>query len=213
MRKIIVFDLDDTLYKEIEFLKSAFFEIASFVNFNSVPIYDLMLNWHQKQQDVFKLLEENFSFPIGNSVNIYRNHFPEILKTDLNLPDLLQELKNENNILGIITDGRSKSQRNKLKSLKIEHLFDEIIISEEFGSEKPSYNNYEYYNKYVEINKFYIGDNTAKDFITPNSLGWTTICLLDNGNNIHKQNFNLNPEYLPQIKIKNLKEIIKFINK
>lgn len=30
-RKIIVFDLDDTLYKEVDFLKSAYQEIASWL--------------------------------------------------------------------------------------------------------------------------------------------------------------------------------------
>jgi putative hydrolase of the HAD superfamily len=61
-----------------------------------------------------------------------------------------------------------------------------------------------------ETNKeyVYIADNTQKDFVTPNKLGWTTICLLDNGHNIHKQNFELSKEYLPQFRINSFEEII-----
>jgi putative hydrolase of the HAD superfamily len=54
----------------------------------------------------------------------------------------------------------------------------------------------------------YIADNVKKDFITPNKLGWTTICLFDKGQNIHKQNFNLENEYLPHFIINSFDEII-----
>ena len=32
-----------------------------------------------------------------------------------------------------------------------------------------------------------MGDNLKKDFLTPNRLGWQTVCLRDDGRNIHKQ--------------------------
>ena len=58
----------------------------------------------------------------------------------------------------------------------------------------------------------YIGDNTKKDFIAPNKLGWETICLRDNGLNIHQQNFNLDSSFLPKYMINNLAEIVKIVN-
>jgi len=67
-------------------------------------------------------------------------------------------------------------------------------------------------NKYNE-NYIYIADNPNKDFITPNKLGWTTICLLDRGQNIHKQNFNLNKDFLPQSSINSFDEIILYNEK
>ena len=59
---------------------------------------------------------------------------------------------------------------------------------------------------------YYIGDNTKKDFIAPNKLGWETICLRDNGLNIHQQNFNLDSSFLPKYMINNLAEIVKIVN-
>jgi len=58
---------------------------------------------------------------------------------------------------------------------------------------------------------YYIGDNPEKDFIAPNELGWTSICLLDDGKNIHKQNFNVSEEFLPKYRIKNIVELLDYI--
>ena len=33
----------------------------------------------------------------------------------------------------------------------------------------------------------YVGDNLKKDFIAPYHLGWMTICLKDDGRNIHRK--------------------------
>ena len=78
-----------------------------------------------------------------------------------------------------------------------------IIVSEEFGSEKPDERNYLYFSE-----KLYVGDNPQKDFLAPNRLGWETICLLDNGENIHCQDFSLPVEYLPHYKIRAFDEIL-----
>ncbi len=53
-----------------------------------------------------------------------------------------------------------------------------------------------------------IGDIIAKDFISANTLGWRTICLKDDGRNIHRQDFGLAEEYLPQITVDNLNELL-----
>ena len=137
----------------------------------------------------------------------YRFHFPEI-ELSIGALDLLKELKERKAIIGLITDGRSKSQRNKIKALKIEHFFDHILISEEFGSEKPDDRNFQFHIEKFAANEYiYIGDNFKKDFVTPNELGWLTIGLLDDGNNIHSQNVNVTKGYLPQKTISSLTEI------
>jgi len=45
--------------------------------------------------------------------------------------------------------------------------------------------------------------------VSPNKLGWTSICLLDQGSNIHSQNFNIEEDFLPKIKINSLSELLK----
>ncbi len=87
-----------------------------------------------------------------------------------------------------------------------------VIISEEFGTAKPCKKNYEVFVDENIKDYFYIADNVSKDFIAPNQLGWTTICLLDKGQNIHKQNFNIQKDYLPKYIISELKELVEYIN-
>ena len=57
---------------------------------------------------------------------------------------------------------------------------------------------------------WYVGDNVQKDFIAPNQLKWKTICLNDDGLNIHAQNVVVNDAYLPQIRIDSLSELLVF---
>ena len=56
----------------------------------------------------------------------------------------------------------------------------------------------------------YVGDNLNKDFVAPHALGWTTICLRDDGRNIHKQVASeMDDNHIPQRWILNISEIYK----
>ena len=95
----------------------------------------------------------------------------------------------------------------------LEFFFDDILISEETGYSKPSEEPYRFFmEKYPECEYIYVGDNPAKDFLAPNKLGWMTVCLLDNGQNIHPQDFSLASEYLPQHRIKDITELLDILN-
>ena len=114
--------------------------------------------------------------------------------------------------MGLLTDGRSITQRNKISSLGLQQFINEsnIIISEEIGVTKLSEKGFVFFmTKFPHYNYYYIGDNPLKDFFIPNKLGWNTICMIDDKRNIHKQDFNLNDEYLPKQTINNLSEILK----
>lgn len=219
-KKIVVaFDLDDTLCFEEDFLISAYKEIASYIGGKySVDIdliFNSMLSDISNGYNVFEVLHDTYGIDVDNLLSIYRNHFPSDLIWIDGAINLLQYFQNVDAVIGIITDGREITQNNKIEALKIYPWIadDNIIISEVFGSEKPSLRNYNYFvNKYPEADLFiYIGDNVSKDFITPNKLGWITICLLDSGRNIHKQNFDLPDEYLPSIKVESLWDIPNMI--
>jgi putative hydrolase of the HAD superfamily len=208
MERTIVFDLDDTLIKEVDFLKSAFSEIAYYIDADSKFLYNQMLMWYFAKEDVFKNIVKIYpNVKINFLKNMYRMHYPNFEKYYF-LRDLLSELKQNGNKLGLITDGFSITQRNKIDSLNIQHLFDLIIISEEFGSEKPCEKNYIVFHQFKSESYYYIGDNFNKDFITPNRLGWNTIGVIDDGRNIHIQEKSLSKSYLPKKFINHINEII-----
>lgn len=209
-KRVVVFDLDDTLIKEIHYLESAYEEIALKIDPSNVDLKDEMLSLYYKGENVFEWIVQKYPFcNITQLLDYYRNHCPRLSLTK-GADELLSYCKEHNWTLGIITDGRSITQRNKLKSIGLIDYFDLVIISEEFGSMKPTLANYEIFNQF-QGKKYYIGDNIKKDFITPNQLGWVSICVKDDGKNIHKQNFNMFKEYLPDYTVNTLYEVLALI--
>ena len=217
--KVVVFDLDDTLYKEIDFVHSAFHHIDAYLRDKcDIPhSYSIFVEAQSENRNPFDaLLEEIYpqDIDIPTLVSKYRNHIPTIsLQSDT--IEVLNKLSGKV-ILGLITDGRSITQRNKIEALGLDKYFDDsnIIISEEFGSDKTDKRNYEYFkNLYPDAEKFYyIGDNPNKDFLNPNILGWETICLKDNGENIHSQEGDFPNNFQANIMINNIKDVVKKIN-
>ena len=195
--KVVVFDLDDTLYNEIDFLKSAYHEISDKISKSAQVEYNIifndLINFYFSKKNAFREILKKYSTPysINDLVCLYRNHKPNLILQNDRL-EVLRYLKDNSIPICLLTDGRRVQQRNKLKALGVLDFFSEVIISEEFGTEKPHINNYKYFEeKFGKTQYYYIGDNLKKDFITPNKLGWITICLKDNGFNIHSQNINL----------------------
>ena len=122
---------------------------------------------------------------------------------------ILKSIKSNGGKIGLITDGRSITQRNKLKALRIEKYFDLLIISSEIGESKPSSKAFlKVMNELPAKEYFYIADNFKKDFIAPNKLNWQTIGIIDSGKNIHSNAYeNQEREQLPRHLLYKLKEI------
>lgn len=221
--KVVCFDLDDTLYKEIDFLKSAFKEIVEYGishsgrhDLGAADLYEGMLGAYFSKKDAFDYLIAAVGSDLDKAtlLSLYRNHVPQISLSD-GAFELITEIRRKGYEIGIITDGRSVQQRNKIKALGLSDFVsnENVVISEEFGSEKPSRANYEYFiTKYPEASDFYyIADNPKKDFISPNALGWKTVCVKDDGRNIHTQQMDLLPEYLPKLVIPSLSVLFEVI--
>jgi putative hydrolase of the HAD superfamily len=141
-------------------------------------------------------------------LKVYRDHFPDI-ELNKTTSEFLKKLKVMKLGTALISDGRAKTQRNKLKALGLEKFFDLVIISEEIGTEKPSKRNFQTVEDFFGNGEYvYIADNYKKDFVAPNELGWVTVALKDNGQNIHKANLKqIKKECLPGYTISSFKEI------
>lgn len=210
--KVVVFDLDDTLYKEIDFVESAFREIAEFVH--SKETLPLMMEWFRNGKNVFEELNDKLelSVPIQVYLDIYRNHIPDI-KLQEDVKFTLSSLYERGAKLGIITDGRRVTQWNKINALGLLSYINpsNIVVSEEFGFSKPCEKNYKVFmDRYPCSSYYYVGDNLKKDFIAPCALGWQSILLLDDGRNIHEQRLSDIGE-IPVSKIENIKELLTII--
>lgn len=222
-KKVFVFDLDDTLIKEIDFLKSGYWAVSEFISkrvgLNIREVYGNLLDWYRTGQNAFAHLNEKYGLgtPIEVYLDIYRFHTPDIhLSQDM--VDTLNALQDAEIELGIVTDGRFITQKNKVDALGLAEWFDKkcVIINSNPQFFKP--NSYGY-NRLMQvmyekigssaIEFTYIADNPEKDFIWPNANGWNTICLKDDGRNIHKQDFAAaSGGALPKRVITSLKELI-----
>lgn len=199
-----VFDLDDTLYHEIDFLKSGYRYIASLLSpENPEGLYAQMLDLYRQKQNVFDWLVDKYQEHRPGTTKTwllqqYREHIPSI-QLHPAAKNFLQNLRLHNVPLGLITDGRSITQRNKIAALGLSKYFTDVVISEEFGSEKPDERNFIHFqNQHPGSNFYFFADNTNKDFIVPLKLGWRTFCVKNAGNHIHPQAFDSDhaPEYI-----------------
>lgn len=216
MHKVVIFDLDDTLYKEVDFLKSAYREIADLAEkeYGCQDVYDKMITWWKAGENVFEHLISAYrlDFSTNELLEIYRKHFPQICLDEETRNVMIQLRKTCK--MGIVSDGRSLTQRNKINALGLTEYFDwpDIYISDEVGHLKTAPYSFEkIMERYPDCEYMYVGDNPAKDFLVPNRLGWITVCLLDTGQNIHPQDYTLPEEYLPQKTINNIGELVSLI--
>ncbi|WP_299128710.1 HAD family hydrolase [uncultured Winogradskyella sp.] len=206
---VIVFDLDDTLYNELDFLKSAYQFIAKQLQPKYwEPLYASMFSLYRNKENVFEILSSKHNIEKQLLIEMYRNHVPNINLFEGAL-EIIEATKVKEGKIGIITDGRSKTQMAKIKSLGIEDLIGKIVISEDLGTEKPNPNNFKAIETHFPNSTYwYIADNLKKDFVAPNALSWKSVCLLDNGKNIHYQSYKyMDKEYQPKAFIQSYKEV------
>lgn len=206
-----VFDLDDTLYYELDFLKSAYECIArDLVSGSYIQLFDKMLNIFMTGGNAFDYVINRFpekNLTIEKLLHTYRNHFPELTLKD-GVLNLLSAIKVKGGRTGIITNGRKITQYNKIKALGLNEFIDDIIISEEFGVGKPDAAVYRYFeNLNFKTQFYYFGDNLKIDFLAPKKLNWCCIGIIDDGN-INIPALDTFPqEYLPHFFIRNFTEI------
>lgn len=211
----LVFDLDDTLYKERDFQTSGFKSVLSSVGRASdEKLLAMMLAWNRVGRNAFAELIEHLDLDIrtGDLLERYRSHTP-MISLSPGAPELLGQLGRAGVGLALVTDGRSSTQHAKLRALEIDQCFDVVVISEEVGSEKPDPRNFRAVGQAMrKCSSFvFVADNPRKDFVTPNALGWKTIQLDDDGRNIHSQTVQVPDSYQALFRIASLEEIVLLI--
>jgi putative hydrolase of the HAD superfamily len=189
----VIFDLDDTLYDEIEYCRSGFTSVSGFLaNLPESPtarrIFDCL--WKQftagNRTKTFNSALDQLGISyddkfIDELIKVYRNHVPKItLPADSK--DILDRL-NGRYMLALLTDGFLPAQRLKVQALGIEKYFNCIVYTEELGRDcwKPSPVGFEKVMEILNVEPraaAYVADNVKKDFIAPNKLGFMTVQII-----------------------------------
>ncbi len=180
MKKAVIFDLDDTLISEDEYIRSGYRAVSRFLKdmygwderMTARQLYDLYL---ESPKNVFNRLLAAHDIRYKDNeilelVEVYREHTPEVHF----YPDVrpaITSLKNRGIKLGLLSDGYAVTQRKKLTVLGAngKRLFDKIIITDELGRDywKPDPRPFimmkeAFLADWTDI--VYVGDNPEKDF-------------------------------------------------
>lgn len=143
---VVIFDLDDTLYKERAYVQSGCRAVArelairfGFATAEMLKIIETAPSVSEGFNNLIRYINENSQsqIAIGQILDMYRNHLPEIQLPE-ETRELLDYLQSANIPMGIITDGRSFAQRAKIRALGLQKYIpnENIIISEEIQSDK-----------------------------------------------------------------------------
>lgn len=188
----VIFDLDDTLYSEKQYVQSGFKTVAKFLG--DVSLADKLWGYFENgKPPIDELLNELGCIERKEECLIaYREHDPDITLYD-GVTDLIFKLKNKGIKTGIITDGRASGQKKKLQALGLDTIVDDIIITDELGGiqfRKPCDISFRIMQRKWQIpfeQIIYIGDNRNKDFLAPNQLGMRSI-YFDNKDGLYSNN-------------------------
>ena len=173
--KLIIFDIDDTLYNEIDYVKSGYKFVSKYIEekYNKKNIYNLLLElFKESPRNVFNRLFEKLNIDYKNDdimylVNLYRNHMPNI-RMSIETINVLEKLRKKYN-LAVVSDGNYNTQKMKCEALGLSDYFDKIILTDKYGKEywKPNKKAFELLKDEFDIDyeeMLYIGDNPNKDF-------------------------------------------------
>lgn len=175
--KGVIFDLDDTLYSEKEYVKSGFKAVSDYLG---CGYEDKLWSFFEAGKPAIdELLKElGRESEKEESLQIYRSHKPEI-RLYPGVAEMIENLKEKGIKVGIITDGRSEGQRNKIKALSLN--VDDIIVTDELGGvqfRKPCDIAFRILVTRWRLSPadiVYVGDNLVKDFQAPQQLGMKSV--------------------------------------
>lgn len=184
----IVFDLDDTLYLERDFAFSGFEAVGAHVAVRhgvagfAATCRALFDGPHRAAifDEALRRLGLDGDQPVADLVAIYRDHRPDITLC----PDASAFLSRHGGPFGLITDGPERTQRAKIAALGLGRFCDQIIPTGQWppGFGKPHPRAYEQIASAAPGRRcIYVADNGAKDFVTPNQMGWLTVQILRPG--------------------------------
>lgn len=218
---VYAFDLDDTLYTEMDFVRSGYkavsLELEKTSTLNSDTYYQGIstrrpIGFEWALQQYLSHGGSNRQMNVDHLIEMYRAHTPDI-KPRHGVRETLESLSKAGHSLVLITDGSTRHQRSKIKALDIEKYFDDILISEEVGGDKTTdmpWSRVEHRFGAPGQRFVYIGDNISKDFYLPGLRGWRTVMMRDrNGVNVFTQNISVwQPQYRPQVIVDNYSTLL-----
>jgi putative hydrolase of the HAD superfamily len=187
MIKAWIFDLDDTLYPELDYVRSGFRVVGEWAEKRlglSQPIVQTELQSLFEagfRSDSFQWWLADRALPedlLPEMVRTYRDHPPRISL----FPEtgrVLDALK-KTSLLGLVTQGRRTAQEAKIRALGLDRWMDAVVIlgEEDRAGWKPNREPFDRALAMLSVaggDAAYVGDNPQKDFRGAREAGLRTV--------------------------------------
>ena len=187
--RAVVFDLDDTLYPEADYVRSGFGAVAEWA---AARLRTASANTRAELEALFSEGARGDTFDrwlagrgvtdatlVREMVDVYRGHTPAI--TPFPEARALLERLGRRYALGLLTDGEVEVQRAKLDALGLRDCFAAVLFGGELGRDawKPSPRGLrallERMGGVPPAEAVYVADNPAKDFAAARAAGMRSL--------------------------------------
>jgi putative hydrolase of the HAD superfamily len=225
MIKAVIFDIDNVLYNcgyQVEMARRAAVEAMTRAGLDmSVE------EGFNKLEEVVKRYGSNFNkhydMLVGNRSDshriiaaglvAYHNTKRSHLKPYDDIIPAIERLRASGYRIGVISDGLSVKQWEKLIRLGVEDMFDSVVISEDAGVEKPDTTIFEKACNELEVPAeecIYIGDRLDTDILGANKAGMTSVRLLRGK---YKEARPKGLQEQPDFEIKRMEELLDILKR
>lgn len=214
-----IFDVDDTLYDQLEPFKKAFqenFSPKKVISIEALYRYSRKFSdevFEQSQQGrismdemyIYRLTKAFNEFDISiqpKQALAFQKDYAAFQDEITLLPDMEKTLNyctRKQLTVGIITNGPSKHQRNKIKNLNLTHWINpkHIFVSGELKMAKPDKKLFHYVESQMKLEPqktFYTGDSYRNDVLGAKEAGWKAIWYNQRGHSI--KNKESQPDFI-----------------
>jgi putative hydrolase of the HAD superfamily len=223
--KAVLFDIDDTLFDTATLAKMARMNAVKAMVESGLPIHDIQSGYKVLVKIVeeyganydqhFDRLLEVFGHKqdpkiIAAGIVAYHDTKLAYLKPDPDVIPTLIALRDRGCKIGIVSNGRSVKQWEKIIRLGLQHFFHTVVISEEVGFEKPDAKIFELALKKLHVRAdetAYVGDSIETDVFGANQTGLVSVRLLKRR---HKET-PLDKTMRPRVTIRRISELLSIL--
>ena len=198
MFKAVVFDLDHTLFDRYKTLRSIIESGNAYNIFKKeIPAEKIIEEWIYADKHfcphgwdgVFDHLKDKglFAGDYNRKTFFKECIVPLYMKTAVPFPftiPTINELKNRGYKVGLITNGDHTLQMRKLEMLGLDNIFDEIIISRDYGTDKPDRLLFDKMGELLGLKNsemVYVGDHPLNDVDGSRRAGYTPVWVKTSG--------------------------------
>lgn len=225
--KAVLFDIDNTLFDSTTLARMTRINAVKAMIECGFPLksvkkgYDLLMKVVEKHgsnydQHFDRLLEVLGSKKnpkiVAAGVVAYHDTKLAYLKPDPDVIPTLIALRDKGYKLGIVSNGRSVKQWEKIIRLGLHHFFHTVVISEDVGSEKPDAKIFQVALEKLKVKPeeaIYVGNCLEIDILGANMAGLIPVRVIKQ----KRKEQALNRDMQPKWTIKRISELLKILDK